>query len=229
MFFLSDMLNRKLHLPKPEEALRGRGRPLATARRHLVFRQPLKGPFPAESRQALFAMGNFWSAEPVFWSLPGVLMTAAGYSGGFTPNPTRQEVCTGMTGHAETVLVTFDPARIGFESLLSAFFEHHDPTQGMKQGGDVGTFYRSAIFCFDDDQAKRSGQARAACAGALSKAGLGAVTTAVAPAGPFYYAEAEHQQYAFRSPGTVRPATRTGIALPESPAERTASGGQDSA
>ncbi len=229
MFVLSDMLNRKLHLPKPEEALRGRDRPLATARRHLMFRAPLKGPFPDGSRQALFAMGNFWSAEPVFWSLPGVLMTAAGYSGGFTPNPTRQEVCTGMTGHAETVLVTFDPARIAFGALVSAFFEHHDPTQGMKQGGDVGTCYRSAIFCFDDDQARRSGDARAAYGRALAKAGHGAVTTAIAPAGPFYFAEAEHQQYAFRSPGAVRPATGTGIGMPDPPAERTDSGGQDSA
>ena len=144
MFFLSDMLNKKLNLPKPDEALRGRERPIPTASKHYVSKHPLKGPYPEGLETAMFGLGCFWGAERLFWQTEGVWVTAAGYAGGITPNPTYQETCTGLTGHAEVVLVVFDPKVVSYADLLKIFWEAHDPTQGMRQGNDVGTTYRSA-------------------------------------------------------------------------------------
>ena len=214
MFFLSRMFNNRLHLPAPGEALPGRSRPIATSRRHAMLKAPLKGPFPAGAEQALFGLGRFWAAEALFWPVDGVLMTAAGYAGGVTPNPTYQEVATGLTGHAETVLVTFDPARQSYDALLRLFFEGHDPTQGMRQGEDVGTPYRSMIHVFSERQRRRAEAVRAAYQDALAAAGRGKVTTEIVAAGPFYYAEAEHQQYLAKTPGGLAGLAGTGIACP---------------
>ncbi|MDN5928932.1 MAG: peptide-methionine (S)-S-oxide reductase MsrA [Hyphomicrobiales bacterium] len=216
MFFLSDMLNRKLHLPKPGEALPGRGRPIRTAARHFVSKRPLKGPYPDGMEIALFAMGNFWSAEPLFWNMPGVWVTAAGYAGGSTPNPTYQEVCTGQTGHAETVRVVFDPAIVSYAGLLQRFWESHDPTQGMRQGSDIGTVYRSAIFAAGEARQAQALAARDAYQAALGEAGLGRIGTEIRAAPEFYFAEAQHQQYMARNPGTGHELQGTGVLFPAS-------------
>lgn len=200
MFFLSRMLNNKLHLPEPAHALPGRPKAIATARSHHVFKRPLKGPAPVGMEQAMFAMGCFWAAERLFWTTSGIWMTAAGYSGGFTPNPTYQECCTGLTGHAETVLVTFDPEIVSYAALLAIFWQSHDPTQGMRQGADMGTAYRSAIYAFSDRQRRQAESARDAYQRELKAAGYDRITTEIAPAGPFFYAEAEHQQYVSKNP-----------------------------
>jgi peptide-methionine (S)-S-oxide reductase len=169
--------------------------------RHFVNGNPLKPPFPAGMQQAVFGLGCFWGAERKFWQLPGVFSTAVGYAGGYTPNPTYEEVCTGRTGHNEVVLVVFDPARIGYEELLRVFWEAHDPTQGMRQGNDVGTQYRSGIYCFGEAQREAALRSRDAYGAALRAAGYEAITTEVVEAPAFYYAEDYHQQYLAKNPG----------------------------
>jgi peptide-methionine (S)-S-oxide reductase len=163
--------------------------------RHEVLGTPLKPPFPDHLETAIFGMGCFWGAERIFWQIPGVYSTAAGYAGGYTPNPTYEEVCSTRTGHAEVVLVVFDPVKVSYEDLLKAFWEAHDSTQGMRQGNDVGTQYRSAIYTTTDDQARLAEASKEAFEPALRAAGYGPITTEIAPAGPFYYAEDYHQQY----------------------------------
>jgi peptide-methionine (S)-S-oxide reductase len=214
MFFLSDMLNRKLHLPKPGEALPGRARPIRTAARHHVSKRPLKEPYPGGMKVALFAMGSFRAAEPLFWAVPGIWVTAVGYVGGQTPNPTAQEVSTGLTGHAETVRVVFDPGSVSYGELLAIFWENHDPTQGMRQGADIGTFYRSAVFATTKEQHVAALAGREAYQAALAEAGLPRITTAIEAASDFYFAEAEHQQYAARNPGSRAGPKGTGVRFP---------------
>jgi peptide-methionine (S)-S-oxide reductase len=188
-------------MPTAAEALPGRATPMPVPARHFVNGNPLAGPFPAGLRQAVFALGCFWGAERKFWQLPGVYTTAVGYLAGHTPNPTYEEVCSGRTGHTEAVLVVYDPARITYHDLLRTFWEAHDPTQGMRQGNDVGTQYRSGIYWFDDEQ-RAAATATAADYGArLKAAGFGPVTTELAAAGTFYYAEDYHQQYLAKNPG----------------------------
>ena len=194
-------------------ALGGRAAPMAVARRHLVLGAPLVPPFPAGTERAIFAMGCFWGAERIFWQIEGVFTTAAGYCGGFTPNPTYEEVCTGLTAHAESVLCVFHPARVSYEQLLSAFFEGHDPTQGMRQGNDVGTQYRSAVFATSDVQLDAARASAARYQERLSAAGLGEITTELALAGPFYYAEEYHQQYLAANPGGYCGLGGTGVPL----------------
>jgi peptide-methionine (S)-S-oxide reductase len=169
--------------------------------RHFVNGQPLKGPFTGSLQQAVFGLGCFWGAERRFWQMDGVVTTAVGYAGGHTPNPTYEEVCSGGTGHAEVVLVVFDPARVSYDALLRQFWESHDPTQGMRQGNDIGTQYRSAIYTFDAAQQAAAEASRDAYSKALADAGYGPITTEIAPAGPFYYAEDYHQQYLAKNPG----------------------------
>lgn len=207
----------KTRLPMPEEALPGRDRPMPVPERHAVLGQRLEPPFPAGSERALFGMGCFWGAEKRFWTLPGVHTTAVGYAGGYTPHPTYEEVCSGRTGHNEVVLVVYDPRRLTYAELLQVFWEAHDPTQGMRQGNDVGTQYRSGIYCFDAAQQQAAEASRAAYARALAAAGLGPVTTEiVAPAPAFYYAEAYHQQYLAKHPGGYCGLGGTGVAFPSS-------------
>jgi peptide-methionine (S)-S-oxide reductase len=212
MFFLSDMLNKKLSLPKPGEALPGRDTPIATAARHFVNKRPLKGPYPEGLETALFGLGCFWGAERMFWQMEGVWITAAGYSGGLTPNPTYQETCTGLTGHAEVVLVVFDPKIVSYADLLKAFWENHDPTQGMRQGNDVGTTYRSAIYTFSDAQYEAAIASRDAYEASLRGKGLGKITTETAPATEFYFAEEDHQQYLAKNPHGYCALKGTGVA-----------------
>jgi peptide-methionine (S)-S-oxide reductase len=212
--YLLNVLSKKLKLPGAGEALPGRAEALPTAERHFVNGQPLKGPFPAGLRTAVLGLGCFWGAERRFWEMPGVWVTAAGYAGGSTPNPTYQEVCTGLTGHTEAVLVVYDPAVLSYEALLGAFFEAHDPTQGMRQGNDVGTQYRSAIYTADGAETETARRVAAAYGEALAKAGLGPVTTEIAPAGPFYYAEDTHQQYLAKNPNGYCGIGGTGVACP---------------
>lgn len=212
MFFLSDMLNKKLHLPKPGEALPGRERPIVTASKHHVSRRPLKGPYPQGLETAMFGMGCFWGAERLFWQTDGVWVTAVGYAGGLTPNPTYQETCTGLTGHAEVVLVVFDPTVVSYGELLRIFWESHDPTQGMRQGNDVGTTYRSAIYTFGADQQHAALASRDAYQAELRKAGRSAITTEIAPAPTFYFAEEDHQQYLAKNPYGYCGLKGTGVA-----------------
>lgn len=212
MFFLNDSAAKKLRLPTPEEALPGRAGPIPTAERHFVSGRPLHGPYPAGSEIAYFGMGCFWGVERLFWQAPGVIVTAAGYQGGVTPNPTYRETCTGLTGHAETVMVVFDPAVVSYAELLRLFWENHDPTQGMRQGNDVGTTYRSAIFATSDAQRVEAEASRDAYRAALAGAGRGAVTTGIAPAPAFYFAEEEHQQYLAKNPDGYCGLKGTGVA-----------------
>jgi peptide-methionine (S)-S-oxide reductase len=193
-------LARKLRLPSPEEALPGRGTPMVVAPRHAVLETPMRPPFPDGLEVAIFALGCFWGAERKFWEAPGVYTTAVGYAGGITPNPTYEEVCSGRTGHAEVVQVVFDPTRMSYGELLRLFFESHDPTQGMRQGNDVGTQYRSAIYVTSDAQRAAAEAGRKAYGEALSRHGHGPVTTEIEPAPPFYYAEDYHQQYLHKNP-----------------------------
>ena len=191
---------RSITLPRPEEALPGRDVAMPVAPRHFVNGHPIVPPFPDGMALALFGLGCFWGAERRFWEQPGVYSTAAGYAGGFTPNPTYEEVCTGRTGHAEVVRVVFDPALVGYEDLLTLFWESHDPTQGMRQGNDVGTQYRSAIYVEDAAQRALALRSREIYARALAAAGRGAITTEIVDAPPFYYAEDYHQQYLAKNP-----------------------------
>lgn len=216
MFFLGDLLNKKTRMPTPAEALPGRPDPIPTSSEHAVSGRPLKGPYPDGLETAMFGMGCFWGAERLFWTLPGVLVTAVGYAGGHTPNPTYHEVCTGRTGHAEVVRVVFDTARLSREALLKAFWEGHDPTQGMRQGNDTGTQYRSAIYCAAGSGMAAAVEAsRAAYAAALKAAGHSrAITTEVKPVGAFYFAEDYHQQYLDKNPGGYCGLSGTGVACP---------------
>jgi len=206
--------DQHLRLPSAAETLPGRSTPLPVPERHFVNGARILPPFPAGSERALFALGCFWGAERRFWELPGVLATAVGYAGGSTPNPTYREVCSGMTGHAEVVLVVYDPAQVTYERLLRLFWEAHDPTQGMRQGNDVGTQYRSAIYCFTDDQRRLADASRAAYQRALDGAGHGRITTEIALAPDFFYAEDYHQQYLAKKPGGYCGHGGTGVACP---------------
>jgi peptide-methionine (S)-S-oxide reductase len=195
------LFKREKQMIAPEDTLPGRDRPaFPISERHEVLGTPLRPPFPEGIETAVFALGCFWGAERLFWRLPGVYTTAAGYSGGATPNPTYEEVCSGRTGHAEAVLVAFDPAKVSYESLLKTFFEEHDPTQGMRQGNDVGTQYRSAIYYTNEEQQRVAEMVRDEYNRALEAAGKNPITTEIAPATPFYYAEADHQQYLHKNP-----------------------------
>jgi peptide-methionine (S)-S-oxide reductase len=182
--------------------------------RHHVNGAALTGPWPDGARTALFALGCFWGAEKDFWQVPGVISTAVGYAGGITPNPTYEEVCSGRTGHAETVLVVYDPARVSYDRLLKVFWEHHDPTQGMRQGNDVGTQYRSAIFTADAEQQGIAVASRDAYARELKAAGYGDITTEIVPSPTFYYAEDYHQQYLSKNPNGYCPDHSTGVSCP---------------
>jgi peptide-methionine (S)-S-oxide reductase len=206
---------RKTRMPTAEEALPGRPRPaFAVPDRHTVLGTPLAPPFPDHLERALFAMGCFWGEERRFWQTPGVWTTAVGYAGGFTPNPTYEEVCSGRTGHAEVVLVVFDPAKVSYEELLKVFWEGHDPTQGMRQGNDVGTQYRSAIYTFSQAQRKSAEASRDAYQQVLTDAGYGPITTEIADAPAFYYAEGYHQQYLDKNPSGYCGLGGTGLACP---------------
>ena len=199
--FLIDMFNKKMTMPTAETALPGRPEPLATAETHFVSGRPLKGPYPEGSRTVYLGMGCFWGAERLLWKTPGVYVTAVGYQGGFTPNPTYQETVTGLTGHAEVVKVVYDPQVVTLEALLKIFFEAHDPTQGMRQGNDIGTTYRSAIYAESVDDIDTALKVRDAFQEAMIAAGRKqTVTTQIAPAGPFYFAEDYHQQYLAKNP-----------------------------
>ena len=211
--FLLDKLTRKTGMPAPAEALPGRAEPIPTAATHSVNGRALKGPYPAGLEQAVFGLGCFWGAERVFWKLPGVYVTAAGYAGGYTPNPTYKEVCTGRTGHNEVVLVVFDPAKISYAELLRHFWEAHDPTQGMRQGNDVGTQYRSGIYVFGEAQRRQAEASRDAYQQALGK-GRGAITTEIVDAPDFYFAEDYHQQYLAKNPGGYCGLGGTGVSCP---------------
>jgi peptide-methionine (S)-S-oxide reductase len=204
----------KTRLPDPADALPGRPEPLATAKTHFVNGNPLKGPYPDGFETADFGLGCFWGAERLFWEIDGVWVTAAGYQGGFTPNPTYEEVCSGRTGHAEVVRVVFDPAKVSYGQLLKAFWEAHDPTQGMRQGADVGTQYRSAIYTHSAAQAAAAEETRAAFQDALAAKSLGPITTEVAEAGPFYFAEDYHQQYLAKNPSGYCGIGGTGVTCP---------------
>ena len=206
-------LFRKAELPAPGAALRGRAEPIPTAEAHFLNGRPLAA-FPAHLEKAMFGMGCFWGVERMFWPLPGIWVTAVGYAGGETPNPTYREVCTGATGHNEVVLVVFDPAQIGYEALLKTFWEGHDPTQGMRQGNDVGTQYRSGIYCFTPEQKAAAEASRAAFQPRLGEAGFGRITTEIIDAPAFYYAEDYHQQYLAKNPGGYCGIGGTGVQCP---------------
>lgn len=196
------------------EALPGRDAPLKTAAAHAVNGAPLYPPFPAGLEEAVFGMGCFWGAERKFWQTPGVVSTAVGYAGGYTPNATYEEVCSGRTGHTEVVRVWFDPAKVTYGQLLKVFFENHDPTQGMRQGGDIGTQYRSAIYTTSPAQAEEAQAALHAYGASLARAGFGAITTELRPAPTFYYAEDYHQQYLHKNPNGYCGLGGTGVACP---------------
>ena len=205
---------KQASLVDASSALPGRAEEMPVPAKHEVLGTPLKGPFPDGIETAIFGLGCFWGAERIFWELPGVYTTAVGYSGGFTPNPTYQEVCSGSTGHAEVVLVAFDRAKISYEELLRHFWEGHDPTQGMRQGNDVGTQYRSAIYWSDEAQRAAAEASRDMYAAQLKASGYGEITTEIAKAGPFYYAEDYHQQYLQKNPGGYCGLGGTGVSCP---------------
>ena len=207
-------MHKQTAMPSAEEALPGRDETMPVAARHYVNGNPLTPPFPEHMRKIVFGLGCFWGAERKFWQLEGVFTTAAGYSGGHTPNPNYQEVCTGRTGHNEVVLVVYDPSVVSFEQLLQVFWEAHNPTQGMRQGNDVGTQYRSGIYTFDEDQREQAEASRAIYQGELDRAGHGPITTEIRPAGPFYYAEDYHQQYLAKNPGGYCGLGGTGVVCP---------------
>jgi peptide-methionine (S)-S-oxide reductase len=192
---------RKVRMPSPDQALPGRAERVPVPASHFVTGARLEAPFPADTELALFGMGCFWGAERIFWTLDGVYSTSVGYAGGFTPNPTYREVCSGLTGHNEVVRVVFTPHVRSYAALLKTFWEHHDPTQGMRQGNDVGTQYRSGIYYCGEAQRRAAEVSRAAYQGSLTAAGFGRITTEIVPAPEFYYAEAYHQQYLAKNPG----------------------------
>ena len=214
MVLRSQILVNKNALPTAEQALPGRAEPLPVADTHYVNGNPIKAPFPAGLQQAVFGLGCFWGAERRFWQQPGVFSTAVGYAGGMTPNPTYEEVCSGLTGHTEVVLVVFDPQQTSFEALLKVFWEVHNPTQGMRQGNDQGTQYRSAIYCHDEAQLSAARDSQARFQAELDKAGLGTITTEILEAPIFYYAETYHQQYLAKNPNGYCGLGGTGVCLP---------------
>ncbi|KTS24201.1 methionine sulfoxide reductase A [Methylobacterium indicum] len=206
---------KRAEMPAPDQTLPGRPTPLPTAERHFVNGHPLKGPYPAGVETVVFGLGCFWGAERKFWQLgDGVFVTAVGYAAGFTPNPTYEEVCSGMTGHNEVVLVAYDPAAMPFGTLLKTFWESHDPTQGMRQGNDVGTQYRSGIYLSDPARLAEAEASRDAYAAALKVRGFGPITTEVRDSGPFYFAEEYHQQYLAKNPGGYCGLGGTGVSCP---------------
>ena len=204
----------KTMMPTVAEALTGREAKMPVAQRHAVNGTPLEGPFPVGLEEAMFAMGCFWGAERKFWQAPGVYTTAVGYAGGYTKNPTYEEVCSGRTGHAEVVLVVFDPKKVTYEDLLARFWENHDPTQGMRQGNDVGTQYRSGIYTFDDQQRDAAERSKDVFQQQLTKRGFGTITTEIAGSTPFYYAEPYHQQYLAKNPNGYCGLGGTGVTCP---------------
>jgi len=204
----------KLRLPQPDQALPGRDTPMPVPTGHFVNGHPLRPPFPGGLEQLVVGMGCFWGAERKFWEAPGVYTTAVGYAGGYTANPTYREVCSGMTGHTEVVLVVFDPSQTSLEEMLRIFWENHDPTQGMRQGNDVGTQYRSAIYTFSPEQRRAAEASREAYQQRLDAAGYGPITTEIADAPPFYYAEDYHQQYLAKNPGGYCGIGGTGVTCP---------------
>lgn len=206
MFF-----SKTAEIPAPGQALPGRPQPIATAARHFVSDHPLKGPYPAGSEKALFALGCFWGAERLFWQIPGVWVSAAGYTAGATPNPTYEEVCSGRTGHSEAVLVVYDPRQVSYGQLLKTFWESHDPTQGMRQGNDAGTQYRSGIYVYDDAQRQAAEASKRDFEVALRQKGYGAITTEIIDAPPFYFAEDYHQQYLAKNPRGYCGLSGTGV------------------
>ena len=208
------LARKSLALPSAEEALPGRAAKMPVPDKHFVNSHPIAPPFPNGMEVAYFGLGCFWGAERVFWQLPGVYTTAVGYAGGATPNPTYEEVCSGRTGHTEAVLVVYDPKLVSFDALLKKFWESHDPTQGMRQGNDTGTQYRSAIYWTTPEQKSRAEASRAAYEGALRDARHGAITTELREAPPFYYAEAYHQQYLAKNPAGYCGLGGTGVSCP---------------
>ena len=206
--------SRKLRMPKPDEALPGRQQALSVPSRHYVNGNPLSPPYPPQMQLAMFGLGCFWGAERKFWQQPGVLSTAVGYAGGFTPNPSYEEVCSGLTGHNEVVRVVFDPTQIDYEELLKVFWESHNPTQGMRQGNDVGTQYRSGIYVSSPEQRQAAEQSRAAYADKLRESGYGSITTEILDTPPFYFAEAYHQQYLAKNPQGYCGLGGTGVSCP---------------
>jgi peptide-methionine (S)-S-oxide reductase len=206
--------SHKTRMPAPQEVLPGRPTAMPVPERHAVLGTPLRPPYPEGSEIAEFGMGCFWGAEKLFWQTPGVISTAVGYADGSTPNPTYEEVCSGRTGHIETVRVVFDPTKVSYAQLLKIFWEEHDPTQGYRQGGDHGTQYRSAILTHGDAQAREAEASRAAFQERLTTAGRGRITTDIAPAGDFFFAEGYHQQYLQKNPGGYCPNHATGVTLP---------------
>ena len=205
---------RKTSMVSPQDALPGRDTPMPVPARHEVLGTPLAGPYPAGTEVAEFALGCFWGEERAFWQVPGVVTTAVGYEGGYTPNPSYEEVCTGRTGHAETVRVVFDPAKVSYRQLLKVFWESHDPTQGMRQGNDIGSQYRSAVFYGPGEQKAVAEESKAEFQQRLTAAGYGEITTQIVPAGEFYFAEAYHQQYLHKVPGGYCPDHSTGVSCP---------------
>ncbi|OEC39126.1 peptide-methionine (S)-S-oxide reductase [Pseudomonas sp. 1D4] len=214
MVLRSQILAHKIELPTAAQALPGRETPMPVPEAHYVNGHPLQAPFPAGLEQAVFGLGCFWGAERRFWQQEGVWSTAVGYAGGHTPNPTYDEVCSGLTGHTEVVLVVFDPRVISYERLLAVFWEAHNPTQGMRQGNDIGTQYRSAIYCTSHAQLQAARASEARFQTELDKAGFGAITTEIAEAPAFYYAEAYHQQYLAKNPNGYCGLGGTGVCLP---------------
>lgn len=205
---------KTLDIPTADQALPGRALEIPTAATHFVNGRPLKGPWPEGLEQAVFAMGCFWGVERIFWQIPGVWTTAVGYVNGPTPNPTYEEVCGGRTGHTEAVLVVFDPKVVGYNDLLKAFWENHDPTQGMRQGNDIGTQYRSGIYPVNETQAEAAAASKAAYEAELARYRMGPITTEIAPAGPFYHAEDYHQQYLAKNPNGYCGIGGTGVTCP---------------
>jgi peptide-methionine (S)-S-oxide reductase len=204
----------KMKIPSPEQALPGRSERVAVPAKHFVLGTPLEPPFAAGQQLALFGMGCFWGAERIFWKTPGVISTSVGYAGGSTPNPNYREVCSGLTGHTEVVRVVFDPAVVSYDQLLKIFWESHDPTQGMRQGNDAGTQYRSAIYTYGAEQARAADASRQAYQRELAEAGHGEITTEIAPAPELYYAEDYHQQYLAKNPGGYCGIGGTGVSCP---------------
>ena len=208
------MMRKKLVVPSPEQCLPGRAMKMPVPARHFVNGNALEGPYPAGLETAVFGLGCFWGAERKFWEAPGVWTTAVGYAGGSTPNPTYEEVCSGLTGHTEVVLVVFDPKQISYDGLLKIFWESHDPTQGMRQGNDVGTQYRSGIYTFSAEQKKKAEASRMLFQKELAKNGMGAITTEILDAPAFYYAEDYHQQYLAKNPNGYCGLGGTGVSCP---------------
>ena len=208
------LFGRKATMITADEALPGRSEEMPVPEAHFVLGTSMVPPFPEGSEMAMFGMGCFWGAERKFWEAEGVITTAVGYSGGFTPNPTYEEVCSSRTGHNEVVFVVFDPAKTSYDAMLKIFWENHDPTQGMRQGNDVGTQYRSGIYCFSDAQLEAAKRSRDMFQEVLTKSGFGTITTEIVDAGPFYYAEPYHQQYLAKNPGGYCGLGGTGLSCP---------------